>query len=352
MKLDSVLELKQLLLEGPVRGIISASAAADMAVRSRRMATEATALTPTRTALRGLSLGVSRKSGAGDFALAVRVRDRLLLDGPVMESIRQRAKGEVDVRYTGAVRSLAAKKSGGRSGHWQRGRWRPLEIGISCSHKDGTAGTVGAFVRRGRDGAWYVLSNNHVLANVNEARVGDEVLQPGPSDGGSLREADIAGHLAKFTRISFTRPNLVDCAIARVKGGVGVVPDRIHGIGSLGRPRVDDLEPLLEVRKLGRTTGLRKGVVTAVALDDVGVEMETSGGVRVAYFDNQIEIESTVARKPFCRAGDSGSVIVDEMNQPAALLFAGSDQGGAFDLGLTYANPLPAVLKALGIRFE
>ncbi len=351
MKFSSVLELKQLLLHSPLRGMIAARAVADMAVRSRHI-TAAAAGAPARMALRGLSLGIARQTGPRDYALAVRIQDRQLLNSPVVEAIRRKARGEVDVRYTGTVRSLAAKKVTGRTGHWQRRRWRPLEIGISCSHKDGTAGTIGAFVRKGRDGAWYLLSNNHVLANVNEARIGDEILQPGPLDGGRLREADIAAHLTKFTRISFTAPNLVDCAIAKVKEGIGVVPDRIHGIGDLGAPRAETLEPMLEVRKLGRTTGLRAGIVTAVALDDVGVAMETSSGVRVAFFDDQIEIESTAAGQPFCRGGDSGSLIVDEENQPAALLFAGADEGGAHDLGLTYANPLAAVINALGIRFE
>lgn len=33
-----------------------------------------------------------------------------------------------------------------------------------------------------------------------------------------------------------------------------------------------------------------------------------------------------------------------------ALLFAGSDQGGANGQGLTYANPIQSVLEALGVE--
>ncbi len=104
----------------------------------------------------------------------------------------------------------------------------------------------------------------------------------------------------------------------------------------------------MDVRKLGRTTGLTNGRISAVALDDVGVDMETG----IAVFDNQIEIESTREGKPFCLGGDSGSLIVDSDNLAAALLFAGSDEGGAWDLGLTFANPIGAVITALGIRFD
>ena len=44
---------------------------------------------------------------------------------------------------------------------------------------------------------------------------------------------------------------------------------------------------------------------------------------------------------------DGGSLIVGRDKRGVALLFAGSDQGGANGQGLTYANPLRAVLDAL-----
>ena len=48
--------------------------------------------------------------------------------------------------------------------------------------------------------------------------------------------------------------------------------------------------------------------------------------------------------------GDSGSVIVEESTRLAvALLFAGGDVGGTNGKGLTFANPIHAVLDALKI---
>jgi hypothetical protein len=45
-----------------------------------------------------------------------------------------------------------------------------------------------------------------------------------------------------------------------------------------------------------------------------------------------------------------GSLIVDADSRLAvALLFAGGDVGGSNGKGLTYANPIHAVLDALGI---
>lgn len=347
MKYESVIELKNDLITRTLRRLSLVRGATDIAVRSRSLAAKVLDENSRRPWMSGLALGVSMRGKTRDFVLAVRVQDRQLLHSPVIDEIRRKAKGEVDIRYTGAIRSLAKRRSISRAGHWYRLRLRPLEIGTSIAHKDVTAGTIGAFVHRGRSGAWYILSNNHVLANVNEATRGDEILQPGPADGGRLREEDIVALLAKYVPISFSAPNLVDCAIAKVREGVEVVPSEIHGIGTMTGVREDDVDILMQVKKLGRTTGLKTGRVTAIALDDVGVDMDTG----VASFDNQIEIESVVRTKPFCRGGDSGSLIVDEDGCATALLFAGSDEGGLGNQGLTYANPISAVISSLGIRF-
>jgi hypothetical protein len=100
------------------------------------------------------------------------------------------------------------------------------------------------------------------------------------------------------------------------------------------------------VAKRGRTTAITRGRVTAFELD----------GVRVGYtrgtltFDDQIEIEST-GSGPFSAGGDSGSLILTAEPSPRAvgLLFAGSETGGPSGTGLTYANPIVAVLRELGV---
>ena len=99
------------------------------------------------------------------------------------------------------------------------------------------------------------------------------------------------------------------------------------------------------VHKVGRTTGVRHGRVTAFELDGVAVEYD----IGVISFDNQIEIEGP-GNKSFSDAGDSGSLIVDDQMLAAALLFAGGDHGGSNGKGLTYANPIAAVLKALKVK--
>jgi hypothetical protein len=97
-----------------------------------------------------------------------------------------------------------------------------------------------------------------------------------------------------------------------------------------------------KVSKIGRTTGLTHGRVTAFELDNVVVEYD-NGDCR---FDSQIEIEGE-GDGSFSDGGDSGSLIVGEDLRAIALLFAGSDQGGSNGKGLTYANPIHNVLNAL-----
>jgi hypothetical protein len=98
------------------------------------------------------------------------------------------------------------------------------------------------------------------------------------------------------------------------------------------------------VAKLGRTTGLTRGRVTAFELDNVVVGYDL-GNLR---FDDQIEIEGA-GTDPFSDGGDSGSLIVDSDLRGVALLFAGGDQGGTNGRGLTYANPLQDVLDHLAV---
>src|SRR5206468_1580154 len=60
-------------------------------------------------------------------------------------------------------------------------RQRPAPLGFSVGHPAITAGSIGARVVDGSRTV-YVLSNNHVLANSNDASIGDATLQPGPYD--------------------------------------------------------------------------------------------------------------------------------------------------------------------------
>lgn len=82
-------------------------------------------------------------------------------------------------------------------------RFRPvIPSGVSIGHYKITAGTLGVMVKDRTTGDRLILSNNHVLANSNDATKGDAVLQPGPTDGGK-DPGDIVAHLERFIELDY-----------------------------------------------------------------------------------------------------------------------------------------------------
>jgi hypothetical protein len=210
-------------------------------------------------------------------------------------------------------------------------RVRPLQIGVSIGEVDVTAGTLGCFVSA--DGEARILSNNHVLADEDRARPGAVVVQPGVADGGR-DPADRVGVLDRAVTLRDDAANAVDAALATVE--VDRDARTVEGLGDLsGATLAPDRAD--RVAKLGRTTELTRGRVTAFELDGVTVEYER-GTLR---FDDQIEVHGDAG--PFSEGGDSGSLIVSDPELDAVgLLFAGNEQG------VTYANPIAPVLDAFG----
>lgn len=205
---------------------------------------------------------------------------------------------------------------------------RPATGGFSVGHKAITAGTIGTCVydRVGTPGnptgvpsKYYILSNNHVLANSNNASPGDAVLQPGPYDGGT-DPGDRIANLNRFVPITFYPPvpllfhrNLVDAAVA--EGAFHDLSREIHWIGYLRGwlPR-NQIGVGMVIQKTGRTTNYSTGRITAV---NATVDVNYGNG-RIARFRDQIITSAMSA------GGDSGSIVANRDNHAVGLLFAGS----------------------------
>jgi hypothetical protein len=220
---------------------------------------------------------------------------------------------------------------------------RPVPIGVSTGHPDITAGTIGCRVVDGASNV-YALSNNHVYANSNSATIGDDVIQPGTFDGGSLPD-DYIGTLSAFVEIDFEGgDNTVDAAIA--SSTTSLLGNATPSDG-YGKPKSTTVAAYLnqKVKKYGRTTGLTKGQVYAINAT-VNVNY---GGPGTARFVNQI----IITPGSFSAGGDSGSLVVangkgrNKANdrKPVGLLFAGSSL-------VTIANPIDAVLSELGVSID
>jgi hypothetical protein len=301
---------------------------------------------------RSIAIGVAPHNG--EFRIAVRVQRPSLLGSPIVERLTREASGEVDVQLIGRIdkRPAARRVNSRRPSRataqatlpWYQLDARPLQIGASIGHIKITAGTTGAFVRRGT--AVHVLSNNHVLANEDQAKTNDWILQRAPYDGGK-QPAQRVARLKRWVRLKQTGTNFIDCAIAAIQPKIDYDAGRLRQLVNnadqkLAGVATNPLDAGDFVYKVGRTTGPTKGRVTAFDVDNVVVGYDL-GNLR---FDNQIEIEGT-GRTSFSDGGDSGSLIVDESMHAVALLFAGGDQGGSNGLGLTFANPIQRVLSDL-----
>ena len=329
MNLDSVRELKQSLASRVLPGI--ETTIATRSAFGRAAAPVARTAEPPPSVALGVSL-----DGKKGYRLAVRVQKRAFQESREVELITKHAKGEVDVRYVGRISKRAVP--------WYQQKQRPLLIGCSIGHFNVTAGTLGCFVRPLGGSGLFVLSNNHVLANENRGKAGDAIIQPGQHDGG-VNPDDVVATLGGFVRLKKQGSNFVDAALGKIADGISTELTILKGNGKLSGLGDVFLDEGAEVFKIGRTTGLTRGRVTAFELDNVVVAFDI-GNLR---FDNQIEIGG-LDDGPFSDGGDSGSLIVSSDKRGVALLFAGGDQGGANGQGLTYANPLRAVLEALQVE--
>jgi hypothetical protein len=219
---------------------------------------------------------------------------------------------------------------------------RPVPIGVSVGHPKITAGTIGARVRDANDNV-YALSNNHVLANTNDASVGDSALQPGPYDGGT-DPADRIGTLHDWQPISFSSNNTIDAAIALTTTGQLGTATLSAGYG-IPKAATSNASVNLAVKKCGRTTGCTNGQVAEVNVTvDVCYKPQGLFCARngVARFVNQF----SVSPGTFSAGGDSGSLIVTNSgSNPVGLLFAGSSTR-------TFANPINDVLQRFGVTID
>ncbi len=311
----------------------------------------------------GVALGLAPQPD-GSFGVAVRYRLGVPTARMVARRVAEQVGDSVDVRRTGRINAIpgiaprppviTARAAG------ETARVRPLRPGLSIAHRDVTAGTLGAFVLV--DGAVHALSNYHVLVGSPAAQVGEPILQPGPYDGGHLPE-DQVGELAAFVPLSPEGRFVVDGAVALLSDPE---VDPTYPAGPVTTTAAPVGARLVE--KVGRTTGVTRGRITAIELDDVVVGYGEELGELA--FDDQIEVEG-LGSDPFSRGGDSGSLVYrvdgpaaaegdDPVGDPAAdldgpaahpavgLLFAGSETGGENGKGLTYLNPIDRVLESFG----
>ncbi len=309
----------------------------------------------------GVGIGFKETNGkkTGDLCLVVLVTQK-------MEPSQLASKDLIPAEIQGittdvkAVGRIVIHKS-------RKDRWRPAPPGVSIGHEYITAGTFGSVVWDNATKKKLILSNNHVLANSNDARTKDAIVQPGPIDGGKAPQ-DLVGELERFVPIIFEKSDNNICSVANGVTGIAnfiagilgsksrlaalriestpnevdaavAVPwkdsitDEILDMGAV--TGVTDPELDMKVKKSGRTTGVTEGTITGL---NTTVEVEYGNG-KIALFENQII--TTDMSEP----GDSGSLLLEaETNKAVGLLFAGSDE-------VTVFCPIKRVMELLDVNF-
>ncbi len=227
---------------------------------------------------------------------------------------------------------------------------RPCPGGFSIGHIDITAGTLGCLVKDKINNNIVILSNNHVLADTNEAALGDPIIQCGSADGGTYTDNLIAT-LTRFKPIDFSSgvSNYIDAAIATPVNPELVV-HKIHDVVGDNLPAatrditVEDLGQF--VKKSGRTTGHTTGYI-----DTVNATVTVKYGfLQKASFTDQIIIEQALPEEDISAPGDSGSIVLDNDNNLIGLLFAGSERNESEGQPATaIVNPIKHVFNLLNL---
>jgi hypothetical protein len=227
---------------------------------------------------------------------------------------------------------------------------------------DCCGGTLGALVTD-RNGDLFILSNNHVLAESDQARAGDTVVQPALVDLNCNPQAgQTVGALRYVVPLKSSQTN-VDAALAAATpavdgtGAILQLGPAVNGTLSPAAPAAGAGEALtagllnqLRVVKSGRTTGLTCSTVNTVNLS-VQVDYYYDCAETQPYYTKTYSNQIGIPGASFADSGDSGALVLDATNaQPVGLFFAsGADDSNH---GFSVANPIQDVLSELGQKSQ
>jgi hypothetical protein len=238
-------------------------------------------------------------------------------------------------------------------------RYRPVPGGSSIGPEATvSAGTLGGWACDERDETTVLVSNNHVISNLDTMPALRRIVQPARLDGGVLPD-DVIGRLKRHQQVNTvanppTVPvptSVVDAAIGSINVGINID----HDVLAIGSAIYELRAPALNmnVQKRGRTTQL----ATNGRITTVGATFNCTyrNRTRISQIQNAFRITSTDGN-PFGSPGDSGSLIFDQAagrlngTRPVVgLLYAGGTFNNPPNLPFTDANDINAVFGALDL---
>ncbi|MEM7264095.1 MAG: DNA/RNA non-specific endonuclease, partial [Planctomycetota bacterium] len=189
--------------------------------------------------------------------------------------------------------SFQIERSG--SGSDRKKRVDPVVPGVSVSHEDGDAGTIGLVVFDRASGGECILSNWHVLQHAF-GELGDMVVQPGPHDASDTRNNSVGRLLRSHLG------HAGDCAIAQIENRRSVQEILGFDLAPTEIVRVDLGDVVI---KSGRTTDITSGRVrrtdVIAKITYPGLGTEEVGGFEIGVLD------PAAADHEISLPGDSGS---------------------------------------------
>ncbi|NFL03799.1 hypothetical protein FDB08_11325 [Clostridium botulinum] len=270
----------------------------------------------------GLGKQVSNRQFTGEKCITVFVSGKFPEDQLAKEDLIPRTyKGiKTDVLPSGPISTCSFT-----------GKIRPVIGGFGISPTTSNeVGSVGCLVKD--KNGYYILSNNHVLANTNKIPLDTTIVQPSIKDRGKNPE-DVVAKLTKFVPIEFKSKdnvpeNYVDAAIAKVINEEDV-SSKVAFIGEILGVKPAKLDQ--SVVKVGRTTEQTFGLVLAE-----GASIIVEYGDEKAIFKNQIVTTKMTSE------GDSGSLLTDSEGYAVGLIYAHSQKH-------SYHNNISDVLEKLEV---
>ena len=235
-------------------------------------------------------------------------------------------------------------------------RYRPVHAGCSIGPESSvSAGTLGGWACDNTDDTTILITNNHVISNLDTMPVLRRVVQPGRLDGGLL-PGDVIGSLKRDVTVNtvpfvpgggIPAPSVVDAAIS-------TIDEESDDLLDLNVPVIYEIQaPALgmDVQKRGRTTRLTtNGTITTI---NTTIDITYRSRTRLGRVQNSFIITSTDGNM-FSDSGDSGSLILNQTTGElegtfpvVGLLYGGGEN--ADGTPITVANDINAVFGALNL---
>jgi hypothetical protein len=209
-----------------------------------------------------------------------------------------------------------------------------VTAGDSISHSDpfSDTGTLGCIISD-IAGKEFLLSCNHVIANHNDAKLGDEIWLPGRQDGGTNNDTRAVLHDFEPLRFGGVAANYMDAAVARPVPGVVTYKSIQGGVGVVGGTE-EEPDHGTPVHKYGWKSGVTHA---NLAFKDLSLKLPYTSD-KFALFVGQYGVVDPVGR-PFAEGGDSGALVVNARNEAVGLLFCKASIGD-----VAVVNPIGPIL--------